>query len=201
MIENIRGLLVSKLPSRVILEVGGMGLEIQVPFSTFGRLGNPGAETRLLCHLQWREDGPQLFGFATEEERSLFRLLTKIDKIGPKLAINIMSAAPVERLAQMILTENVRELTSMKGVGPKLASRLIVEIKDSIATLGLGVPEPAPDPMRGGIPFEKEIRDALENLGYSNREIDRVLREGLRNATPQSTLQDILEEALRFFAS
>ncbi|MDD3148667.1 MAG: Holliday junction branch migration protein RuvA, partial [Candidatus Riflebacteria bacterium] len=138
MIEFITGILHTKQPHRVVIDQRGVGLEILIPFSTSRQLPEKGLQVHLLCHLHWREEGPQLFGFASEDERQLFRILNKVNKVGPKLALNIMSATNPEALASMILSEDIARLTSLKGVGPKLASRLIVELKEAIARLGIG---------------------------------------------------------------
>lgn len=203
MIESINGKLISKLPHRVILEQSGIAYTIQVPFSTSRQLPPLGEQAKILCHLQWREDGPQLFGFASEEERQLFRILNKVNKVGPKLAINIMSATSPEALASMILGENSAGLTALKGVGPKLASRLIVELKDSIAKLGLGSADQGKfegAETADSLPFEAEVRDALENLGYTNKEITQSLKKVAKTIGPDPTIEEIIEAVLRSFS-
>lgn len=201
MIDCIRGLLLEKELQRAVVDVNGLGLEAQIPFSSFRLLGERGSEVTLLTHLQWREDGPQLFGFATAAERALFRLLIKVDKVGPKLALNLMSAADPDQLVGMILTGNVRALTALKGVGEKLASRLVVELKDPLAKAGLGAagPQPAaaPPPERLGLACEREAREALETLGYSLREIERMLGKVAAELPPDADLTRVVESALR----
>ncbi|MEW6711435.1 MAG: Holliday junction branch migration protein RuvA, partial [Candidatus Riflebacteria bacterium] len=160
MIESITGKLISKLPHRVVIERVGIAFDIQVPFSTSKQLSPIGDEVKVLCHLHWREDGPQLYGFATEEERSLFRILTKVNKVGPKLAINIMSASSPGSLISMIVGENIPGLTSLKGVGPKLASRLVVELKEQIAKLGIAFSDEGKHEASAHssmLPFEAEV--------------------------------------------
>ncbi len=204
MIESITGKLISKLPHRVVIERTGIGFDIQVPFSTSRQLSPIGEEVKVLCHLQWREDGPQLFGFATEEERSLFRILTKVNKVGPKLAINIMSASSPESLVAMILGENTTGLTALKGVGPKLASRLIVELKEPIAKLGLATGDEGQQHATGHsttLPFEAEVRDALENLGYTSKEISQSLKRVGKTIGSDPTIEEIIEAVLRSFSA
>ncbi|GAB4274356.1 MAG: Holliday junction branch migration protein RuvA [Candidatus Rifleibacteriota bacterium] len=203
MIESITGKLISKLPHKVILEQSGICYEIQVPFSTSKQLSPIGDNVKVLCHLQWREDGPQLFGFATEEERQLFRILNKVNKVGPKLAINIMSASSPSSLASMILSENTAGLNSLKGVGPKLASRLIVELKEPISKLGLGSVEQGSienNISKTAIPFEAEVRDALENLGYTGKEITQSLKKVSKTIGSDPTIEEIIEAVLRSFS-
>ncbi len=200
-IDSIRGVLLEKDLQRAVVDVGGVGVETQIPFSSFRLLGERGTEVTLTTHLQWREDGPQLFGFATAPERALFRLLIKVDKVGPKLALNLMSAVDPDQLVGMILTGNVRALTALKGVGEKLASRLIVELKEPLAKAGLGAagPQPAePQPAgRVGLACEREAREALETLGYSLREIERMLGKVAAELPFDADLTQVVESALR----
>lgn len=203
MIEFVTGILHSKQPHRVVIDQRGVGLEILVPFSTSRQLPEKGLQVHLLCHLHWRQDdGPQLFGFASEDERQLFRILNKVNKVGPKLALNIMSATTPEALASMILSEDLTRLTSLKGVGPKLASRLVVELKEMIAKLGIGAVTAASEKEAAAstIPFESDIREALENLGYTGKEISQCLKKMARDFSPSSTIEDIMEAVLRAFS-
>ncbi|HMM60391.1 MAG TPA: Holliday junction branch migration protein RuvA, partial [Candidatus Rifleibacterium sp.] len=187
MIDFVKGILHSKQPHRVVIDQRGIGLEILVPFSTSRQLPEKGLQVNLLCHLHWREEGPQLFGFASEDERQLFRVLNRVNKVGPKLALNIMSATTPEALASMILSEDQARLTSLKGVGPKLASRLIVELKETIAKLGIGTVTPATEKETGsGIPFEADVREALENLGYTGKEITQCFKKLGRDFAPDA---------------
>ncbi|HNW11197.1 MAG TPA: Holliday junction branch migration protein RuvA [Candidatus Rifleibacterium sp.] len=201
MIDFVNGILHSKQPHRVVIDQRGIGLEILVPFSTSRQLPEKGLQVNLLCHLHWREEGPQLFGFASEDERQLFRVLNRVNKVGPKLALNIMSATTPEALASMILSEDQARLTSLKGVGPKLASRLIVELKETIAKLGIGTVTPATEKETGsGIPFEADVREALENLGYTGKEITQCFKKLGRDFAPDATIEDIIEKVLRAFS-
>jgi Holliday junction DNA helicase RuvA len=202
MIEFIRGRLHGKQPHRVVIEHKGIGLEILVPFSTSSRLGAVGSEVELICHLHWRqEDGPQLFGFFAEDERQLFRLLNQVNKVGPKLAINIMSATTPEAFASMILSEDITRLTALKGVGPKLASRLVVELKEGIAKLGIGAAQAVEAESATAIPFEADVREALENLGYTGKEIAQSLKRVAKGLTPDATIEETIEAVLRSFSS
>lgn len=204
MIEAIRGTILEKHPQRVIVWAGALALEVHIPFSTFGQLPDPGQETLLCCHLHWREDGPQLFGFANEEERALFRLLTRVNKVGPKLALNILSAVEPGQLVTMILSEDTLGLTSLKGVGNKLASRLIVELREPLARFGLpadGRLVQAGVPASLQVPFADEVREALENLGYTSKEIQTAFRNTAPLLPPQADLATVLQEVLRSFGS
>ncbi|NLI74985.1 MAG: Holliday junction branch migration protein RuvA [Candidatus Riflebacteria bacterium] len=205
MIEIIRGTLLEKQPTRAVVDLNGLGLEALIPFSSYKVLGEAGGVVTLLTHLHWREDGPQLFGFATEAERTFFRMLNKVNKIGPKLALHIMSVADMDQVVEMILTENIRGLTALKGVGEKLASRLVVELRETLAKSGLGgTPRGAAEARpvaRAGLACEKEARAALETLGYTSREIDRALAAVAGELAADAPLAAVVEAALRQFSS
>lgn len=205
MIESVAGKLSTKQPHRIVIEQRGIGYEILVPFSTSKALPAVGEQIKVLCLLHWREsEGPRLFGFASEDERNLFRILTKVNKVGPKLALNIMSATTPEALASMILTEDTARLTSLKGIGPKLSARLIVELKDPILKLGLGSQSPegalaAADSDK--LPHEDDVREALENLGYSNKEITASLKKVRGELNADASIEQVIEAVLRYFSS
>lgn len=202
MIEFIKGKLHTKLPHRVVIDQNGTGYDILVPFSTSSHLAAVENQVQLLCHLHWREEGPQLFGFLTEAERQLFRVLNRVNKVGPKLALNIMSATTPEALATMILSEDVPRLTSLKGVGPKLASRLVVELKEPIAKLGIGAAGTPVDPDSAtSVPHEADVREALENLGYTGKEISQCLKRVSRDLSANATIEETIEAVLRSFSA
>lgn len=202
MIEFISGKLESKQPHRLVISTGGVAFDINVPFSTFLQAGEEGCEIKILTHLNWREDGPHLFGFITHEERALFRLLTQVNKVGPKLAVNIMSATSPQKIVELIVTEDLSGLTSLKGVGPKLASRLIVELKDGIVKLGIPLTEGLDSSKKTQyrVPHEGEVREALENLGYSAKEIQKAFDQVAPGIPPEADLTIVLEAILRFFS-
>ena len=202
MIETLQGILALKLPHRVVIENDGIGFEVFIPFSTYKHLRDTGSGVRLLTHLHWRDEGPQLFGFLTEDERTLFRLLLKVNKVGPRLSVNILSAASPDKLVEMILSEDIAGLTGFKGVGAKIAQRLVIELKDQIMKSGLQTGEmPKLVAKSSAIPHEAELREALENLGYSAREIDKALRDVGPELKGHKDLPGILELVLRYFSS
>ncbi len=202
MIDSLQGILTVKQPHRCVIENDGMGFELFIPFSTFKQLREVGSGARVLCHLVWREDGPQLFGFSTDAERQIFRLLIRVNKVGPKLAVNILSASTPAGLVQMILQEDVAGLTALKGVGAKIASRLVVELKDELLKSGFLTEDETAKPVarRGTIPQEKDLREALENLGYTAREIDRAIRDLANDLTADADLTAMLERVLQYFS-
>lgn len=204
MIEAIKGMLVSKLPNRIVIEQSGISFGLIVSFYTSSKLPQIGNEVRIFCHLNWREEGPQLFGFFSDSERQFFRLLTKVNKVGPKLAMNIISSDIPENLASMILTEDKRRLTSLKGVGPKLASRLIVELKEPIAKLGIGASDTTSDVVAKTsnlLPFETDVVEALENLGYTSKEINKAILKISPNIHEDASIEEVVEAVLRSFSN
>jgi len=139
----------------------------------------------------------QLYGFATPLERELFRLLIAVTKVGPKLAMSIMSSAAPKDLINMILTEDTAGLKTLKGVGPKLASRLVLEMKDKMLKAGFSSDETiTPSREEKQIPFEEDIKAALENLGYNAREISACIKKVLPSVTADDTIESVIEKIL-----
>ncbi len=199
MIDFVSGTLFTKEPLRVVINNHGIGIELLVPLSTSKSLPEKGKEITLLTYLHWRqEDSPLLFGFYTEDEREIFKLLVGVNKVGPKMAINVMSAVEPEAFATMILSEDVARLTSLKGVGPKLASRLVIELKDKISKLGIGASKiEEPQEESKVIPFESDVREALENLGYTSKEITQGIRRIAPIVSSDASIEDIISQILQ----
>lgn len=198
MIDFVTGTLFTKEPLRVVINNNGIGIELIVPLSTSCHLPKKGEEVTLLTYLNWRqEDSPQLFGFFTEDERDIFKILTSVNKVGPKLAVNIMSATEPEALATMILSEDLSKLTSLKGVGPKLASRLVIETKEKVAKLGIGAMANIVPEEENSIPFESDVREALDSLGYAPKEISQSIKRIAPQIKPDAALEDILSLILQ----
>jgi len=173
MIGAVRGRLASKAPPQLTVDVGGLGYELEAPMSTFFHLPPVGAEVSLLTHLVVREDAHVLYGFATEEERRLFRSLIKVSGVGPKIALALLSGMSVAAFTACVQSEDVAALTRVPGVGRKTAERLIVEMRDRLAP-----PPPAAGAASapvGGSP-ENEAYGALVALGYRPSEATRLLK-------------------------
>src|SRR5215467_5889269 len=133
MIGSLRGRIASKTPPQLTVDVGGLGYELEAPMSTFFHLPAVGEEVRLLTHLVVREDAHVLYGFATEEERRLFRSLIKVSGVGPKIALALLSGISVNAFAECVVNGDTAALTRIPGVGRKTAERLIVEMRDRVA--------------------------------------------------------------------
>ncbi len=173
MIGSLRGRIASKTPPQLTVDVGGLGYEVEAPMSTFFHLPAVGDEVRLLTHLVVREDAHVLYGFATEEERRLFRSLIRVSGVGPKIALALLSGISVAAFAECVQREDIAALTRVPGVGRKTAERLIVEMRDRLAAAPAGSPAAA---VSGGGSAESEAYGALVALGYRPAEATRLLK-------------------------
>jgi Holliday junction DNA helicase RuvA len=172
MIGSLRGRIASKTPPQLTVDVGGLGYELEAPMSTFFHLPAVGEEVRLLTHLVVREDAHVLYGFATEDERRLFRSLIKVSGVGPRIALALLSGISVSAFAQCVLNEDISALTRVPGVGRKTAERLIVEMRDRLAAPQATPGAPVAAPARA----EGEAYGALVALGYRPTEAARLLK-------------------------
>ena len=179
MIAWLRGRLVEKYPHRVIVDVQGVGYDVQVPLSTFYGLGEPGAEVIFRVHTHVREDALALFGFATTVELQLFELLIGISGIGPRLALAVLSGIEPSELVRAVRQGDMGRLTGIPGVGKKTAERMGLELKDRLPSSFESESEPS---VESGGDMKVDLRSALANLGYhrpvAERAIDRALAAG-----------------------
>jgi Holliday junction DNA helicase RuvA len=172
MIGSLRGKIQAKAPPQLMVDVGGVGYELEAPMSTFFHLPAIGQEVSLLTHLVVREDAQLLYGFGTSDERRLFRALLKVSGVGPKIALALLSGISVEAFAQCIVNHDVAALVRVPGIGRKTAERLFVEMRDRIGTLE-GPPGMAG---RAEASPETEALSALIGLGYKAAEAARLLK-------------------------
>jgi Holliday junction DNA helicase RuvA len=196
MIGFLRGRLAAKHPPQLVIDVGGVGYELEAPMSTFYELPATGAEVNLFTHLVVREDAHVLFGFWTERERRLFRELLKVSNVGPKLALALLSGMTVESFLTCIEAEDVDALVRIPGVGRKTAERLVVEMRDRIKTFGQLGPATLPGtpaaPASSGP--QNEAFSALIALGYKPAEAMRLLKTVDESA---QTTEEIIRRALQ----
>jgi Holliday junction DNA helicase RuvA len=173
-IGHLRGRLVRKAPPALIVDVNGVGYELEAPMSTFYRLPELGSEVELHTHLVVREDAHLLYGFATEDERRLFRDLLRVTGIGPKIGLALLSGIDVETFMRCVEAQDAQALTRIPGVGRKTAERLLVEMRDRIRALGqMPAVAPAPGAVAGA---RAEAYAALVALGYRPVEVNRLLQ-------------------------
>lgn len=167
MIGKITGTLLEKRPPMVMVDVNGVAYELDVPMNTLYQLPATGARVTLYTHLVVREDAHLLFGFATEEERQAFRQLIKVNGVGARTALAVLSGLSVQDLSQVIAAQDGSRLMRIPGVGKKTAERLLLELKDKLHVPGQAVPDPA---LR-----HDDALNALLALGYSEKEAARAL--------------------------
>ena len=194
MIGHLRGRLAAKHPPQLLLDVGGVGYEVEAPMSTFYGLPGVGAEVSLHTHLVVREDAHVLFGFATERERSLFRELIKVSGVGPRIALGILSGATVDEFHRSVETQDVASLTRIPGIGRKTAERLIVEMRDRLKALGGTGFAPSPGGVATPASPQAEAFSALVALGYKPAEVTRLLQKVDPAAT---STEEMIRHALR----
>jgi Holliday junction DNA helicase RuvA len=164
MIARLKGILLEKTPPHVLIDCNGVGYECEVPMSTFYNLPNLGETLTLLTHFVVREDAQLLYGFGTERERATFRQLLKVNGIGAKSALSILSGLSVEDLIQAIALQETGLLTRVPGVGKKTAERLLLELKDKFSVEGLSGNANAPKSAAS------DVLNALVSLGYNEKE-------------------------------
>ncbi len=191
MIGSLRGMLASKAPPLLLVEAAGVGYELEAPMSTFYGLPAVGSEIRLLTHLVVREDAHVLYGFATDEERRLFRALLKVSGVGPKIALAILSGITVEDFSQLIASGDTAALTRIPGVGRKTAERLLVEMRDRLDGLAATAPAAGAIPRPGP---EGEAFAALVALGYRPAEATRLLDAAAHEG---ATTEELIRRALQ----
>ena len=195
MIGSLRGRLLQKTPPMLLVDVQGVGYEVEAPMSTFYQLPENGQEIHLYTHLTVRDDAHLLFGFATEREQQMFRTLIKVNGVGPKMALTILSGIEAEDFARCIREADIGRLTRLPGVGKKTAERLIVEMRDRLKDMH--IPE-----TRAGIHIQPEtsasrIEDAISALialGYKPQEASRHVHAV---ALDDMSSEDIIREALK----
>lgn len=200
MITQIRGTLIEATPSAAVVDVGGVGFELGISGTTAASLPAPGEECRLFTRLQVREDAMTLFGFATKEERTMFERLVSVSKVGPRLALAVLSKFTVSQLYSVVMAEDDQGMATVPGVGKKTAQRLILELKSVFAKdhglLAADIPAAgqlplAPAPAPSAI---DDARAALLSMGFSPQEVDLALSgydwDGMR-------VEDLLTAALK----
>ena len=197
MIGSLHGVIAAKHPPRLLLEVGGVGYEVEAPMSTFYALPQVGDTVRLHTHLVVRDDAHQLFGFATEAERSLFRSLLKVTGVGARVALAILSGVSVEGFTRCVIDGDVAALTRVPGIGKKTAERLVVEMRDRVGTEAQVLAGEVPLTAGATQTPRDEAQAALVALGYKPAEAARML-DAVK--TEHNTSESLIREALKAVA-
>ncbi len=195
MIARLSGTLVDVHPDHVVLDVGGVGYGVAIPLGTFTALPPAGEKATLFIHTHVREDAIQLFGFVSKQEKLVFETLLSVSGIGPKVGLAILSGLPLPELVGAIAAQNARVLSSIPGVGKKLAERLGVELKEKMAAFGFG--EAPSKPPKSTV--TDDAITALKNLGYKAAQAEAAVMAAARHVSP-SDLNILLKSALKSLA-
>jgi len=195
MITYLDGTLAEKQPTRVVMDVGGVGYEVLIPLSSYDRLPKQESRLRLLIHDYVREDSHQLFGFATSDERRMFRLLLGITGIGPKLALSALSGLHPRELKAAVVESDVRRLSSISGIGRKTAERIVLDLRDKLD------PGEAIEAVAGrDAPGDSTTRDAvlaLIALGYKQEEAQKMIAAARKTSGAEGAgVEDLIKLSL-----
>ncbi len=191
MIGRLRGQIAQISPQQLLIDVGGVGYEVEISLNTFAALADIKSEAVVFTHLVVREDAQLLFGFSSADERELFRTLIKVNGVGPKMALAILSGLDASSFAACILDGDVKTLTGLPGVGKKTAERLIIEMRDKVTTL-VGKQRPEIDAVTANIADDAEA--ALIGLGYRPQEAALALS---KLEDPGQDLEALIKQALK----
>ena len=204
MIGSLRGKLTDKRPNQILVEVGGVGYQVQIPLSTFAALGALHTEILLLVHTHVREDQLSLYGFATAREKQCFELLLSASGVGPSLALKILSGMGVEDLVPAIRKGDLAALVLIPGVGRKTAERIVVELRDKLAVVDV----PGPGKPTTRTQLDSDVVSALVNLGYDARAVERAVEkaneksaEKARPGNAAANFEDLLRASLQILGS
>ena len=190
MITQIIGRLVEKSPTQVVIDCHGIGYEVNISLNTYSQLGDD-ENIKLFTHLQIREDSHTLFGFFTPMERSVFRLLLSVSGIGASIARTMLSSLEPQQIQRAIISEDLNTIKSIKGIGLKTAQRVLIELKDKMLNLYEG--EEIQSFANNTI--KEEALSALEVLGYSRKQSEKVIDNAIQSAS-ESSVEGLIKAAL-----
>ena len=194
MLEYIRGRMISRSPTQLVLEAEGIGYKLHVPLSTFEKVPDHG-EVKILTRMVIKDDHIKLFGFASTEERELFELLLSISGIGPSTALTILSGSSVRDFREMILNGDSKALERIKGIGRKTAERIILELKEVMRTnFPIHTPSPQELKTQGVI---SDALTALVSLGYSRPLAEKAVSNALKKLAPSAGVETLIKESLK----
>ncbi len=194
MLDYIRGRVVNKSPTRIVLEVSSIGYLLHIPLSTFEKIPDQG-EVLLHTQLFIRDDQVKVFGFATEEERGLFQLLLSVTGIGPNTAINILSGSAVDDIKQAVIMEDAKALEKIKGVGKKTSERIVLELKERIKEIATTLPSGLDSKQKTLI---ADAVMALISLGYGRAVAEKAVSEAARRLQTVDNIEVLVREALKY---
>ena len=197
MISYIKGTLIDKQPTVATIEVGGFGLKVNIPLSTYEKLPDKGSSLLLHTHFHVREDEMSLYGFINTDELEMFRYLIGVSGIGPKVALGILSGTGIVQLKNSVREGDVERLTTIKGIGKKTAQRLIVELRDKLGAIADG------DEWLKGRDADTEVEEnvlsavrALETLGYARKQAFEAVKKSVKNLGDKAEPEELIRESL-----
>jgi len=194
MIAFLEGTLESKNPAQVVLNVNGVGYELLIPLSTYDKLPKPGKNVHILTHFHVREDAQTLYGFSSPAERELFQLLLSVSKIGPKIALSVLSGLAAGELKRAVVEGDKKRLSSISGVGTKMAERMILELRDKLSE-GEALEAVAGEDTPGDIRSRDAVL-ALVALGYKQQDARKMLLAVDAGDEPDLGVEDLVRKAL-----
>lgn len=198
MITFLEGTLAEALPTHVVVNVHGVGYEVLIPLSSFDKVPPGGKPIKILTHLQVREDAHILYGFMTQAERDLFRLLVNhVSGIGPKLALAVLSGMSVGNFKAAVVNSDVSSISKISGIGKKTAERIVLELKDKV---GVAAAWEAASAKHGPSPEEVRVNDAvlaLISLGYKQVDAHKAVKQVMSTAEVTATVEDLVRQALK----
>ena len=191
MIASLKGIIQSKKPEGIIVDVSGIGYHVSIPLCSLGDIPEPGEDIFLHTYTHVREDALQLFGFLSEEERKVFTTLLGISGVGPKLGLAVLSGMPVRRFVEAVNNEDVSLLSTIPGLGKKTAARVILELKGKLPSL-----ETDGQHISKESSAEEDAISALVNLGYKKASSEEAVKKAVSGG--QTAIEDIIREALKY---
>ena len=197
MITFLKGKLTDALPTQVVIDVNGIGYEVLIPLSSFEKLPELGQAVTLKTQLVVREDSQTLYGFATNDERELFRMIQGVSGIGPRLALNVLSGMDVVSFKGAIGTGDVKRLSSINGIGKKTAERMVLELKDKLGLVSGAAAAPLGQALAA---HDKPIADAaaaLEALGTKPAEAQKAAQAAQAMLGPKAAVEELVRAALK----
>jgi holliday junction DNA helicase RuvA len=198
MYQYLNGQLAEKSPAKIVLDVNGVGYEIRIPVSTYSKLPALGEKVKLLIHFHVREDLQVLYGFFTEEEREMFRLLISVSGIGPKIAMTVLSGVSLRDLKQAIIQGALPALTSVSGIGKKIAERMVVELREKVVLEDAPSAEVSSEFKEAG-PVVEDSLQALVELGYKKPSAKAALEKALKDFKGEKpSAADLIRKSLKY---
>lgn len=197
LIAYLEGKLIEKNPTHLILEVNGVGYSISIPVSSYANIGEVGEIVKVLTYQHVREDELKLYGFSSHQERDLFELLISVNGVGPRVALGILSSISVEDFQRSVLAEDLDVLTHISGVGKKTAQRLIVELKEKLGKVDLGVDKGLAVKERIDTSVEEAVL-ALVSLGYNKLDARKAVQKVSSESEESLPIEELIKRALKY---